>query len=118
VPLRQRAGSRLAAFLLAALFVGAVGGAADADALLFHTGHGHAALMGPHYEPGGSPDHHADHCLLTFRIHTGRRPAPRRFPVRFEGIPQHAAARRPAAAPHRFYPGLHQESRAPPTSSV
>jgi hypothetical protein len=118
VPRRQRAGSRLTAVLLAALLLGAAGGAADVDALVFHTGHGRATLMEPHYEPAGTTNHHADHCLLTFRIHTGRPAPPPRFPVRSEGVPQHAATRRPAAAPHRFFAGLHQESRAPPTSPV
>jgi hypothetical protein len=110
--------SRFVALLLAAHTLGAVAGAADLDALFFHTGPARAALMGPHFEPAGTADHHADHCLLTLRIHSGRRSAPPRFPVRLEGIPQHAPARRPAVAPDRFFPGLHQESRAPPAPLV
>jgi hypothetical protein len=117
VPLRRRA-RRVAATLLAAFFVGAAGGAADADALLFHRHDTGAALLGPHYEPAGAANHHADHCLLTFRIHSGRRSTCPRYPARLAGVPEYPAARRPAAAPHRFRPGLHQESRAPPTSPV
>lgn len=116
MPLPHRTGLHLTALILAALFLGGVGGAADVDAVLFHGAGAHSAPMGPHYEPAGTTDHHADHCLLGFRISSGRRPASRRCHVRFEGIPQHAAARRPTAAPERFRPGLHQDSRAPPVS--
>jgi hypothetical protein len=107
---------RLTGLVLAVLFLGAVGGAADLDALLFHAGRARDPYTGVHYEPAGTANHHADHCLLTFRIHSGRRAAPLRFLVRFEAIPQHATPARPAAAPHRFHPGRHQESRAPPAS--
>jgi hypothetical protein len=105
--------SRATALLLAALFLGGVGGSSDLDALLFHGAGAPAASAGPHFEPAGAASHHADHCLLTFRIANGSRAAPLRSLVRFQGIARHAAAPRPAAPP-RFYPGLHQDSRAPP----
>ena len=116
MPLRRRAAHHLTALLLAALFVGGVGGASDLDALFFHGSDVRATSAGPHVEPAGTSNHHADHCLLTFRIGNGSRACPLRFPVRFEGITQHAAALRPTSAPPRFYPGLHQDSRAPPVS--
>ena len=114
MPLRRRAAPRLTALLLAALFVGGVGGASDLDALLFHRA-GTPDAAATHYEPAGTSNHHADHCLLTFRIANGSRAAPLRSLVRFQGIARHAAAPRPAAPPH-FFPGLHQDSRAPPVS--
>jgi hypothetical protein len=113
---RRAPPSRATALLLAALFIGGVGGASDLDALLFHGAGVRAAVAGPHFEPGGTTDHHADNCLLTFRVANGRGAAPLSFPVRFEGIPQNAAPARPAPAPQTFLPGLHQESRAPPSS--
>jgi hypothetical protein len=114
--MRQTFRSRVTAILLAALFLGGVGGASDLDALLFHGSGARAASAAPHVEPAGTWNHHADHCLLTLRTSNGDRAAPLRFPVRFEGITQHAAALRPTAVPPRFDPGLHQDSRAPPVS--
>ena len=107
--------SRAAALLLAALFLGGVGGASDLDALLFH-GAGAPGAASAHYERAGTTSHHADNCLLTLRVASGRGTASPASPVRFEGIPQRNAAPRPVAAPSRFHPGLHQDSRAPPAS--
>jgi hypothetical protein len=107
--------SRALAILVAALFLGGVGGASDLDALLFH-GAGAPGAAATHYEPAGTANHHADNCLLTLRLASGRGAPPLGFPVRFEGIPQHDAAPRQVAAPQRFLPGLHQDSRAPPAS--
>jgi hypothetical protein len=105
---------RVLALLLAAFFLGGVGGASDIDALLFHSHGVEAPRMGPHYEPAGAPNHHADHCLLTLRLHSGNRPAPFHAAGRAEEIPDRLSVPRPAAAPERFDPALHQESRAPP----
>ena len=107
---------RSVAVFLAALFLGGVGGAADVDALLFHAGRPVAPLLGPHYEPAGAPNHHADHCLLTLRVANGRGSPALGHLLRFEESLSYAAAARPAAAPHCFFPGLHQDSRAPPAA--
>ena len=107
--------SRLTALVVAALFLGGVGGASDLDALLFH-GAGAPRAAAAHYEPGGTTNHHADNCLLTFRVAGGRGAAPLGFPVRFEAIPLRSVAPRPTAAPRSFLPGLHQDSRAPPVA--
>jgi hypothetical protein len=109
----RRLRSRATALLLAALFLGGVGGASDLDAVLFH-GAGAPGAAAAHYEPGGTTSHHADNCLLTFRVASGRGAAPPRAAVRFASLPQHTAAPRPLAAPHGFLPGLHEDSRAPP----
>jgi len=111
--MRRTLSARILALLVAALFLGGVGGASDLDALLFH-GAGAPGAAAAHFESGGTTNHHADNCLLTFRVASGRGASPLSFPVRFEGIPQHAAASRPVAAPRTYHPGLHQDSRAPP----
>jgi hypothetical protein len=110
---RRTLRSRVTALLVAALFLAGVGGASDLDALLFH-GAGAPGAAAAHYEPGGAANHHADNCLLTFRVASGRGAAPLSFPLHCEGIPQHAAAPRQVAAPQSFHPGLDQDSRAPP----
>lgn len=115
--MRHARGTRLLAVLVAALFLGGAGGAADADALLFHRAGGPAAVAAAHFEPGGATAHHADQCLLALRLATGRQTTALAFPVRVEGLPLRGAAPSPAAAPVRFYPGLHQQSRAPPPSA-
>jgi len=112
----RRLRPRATAVLLAALFLGGVGGAADVDALLFHAGRPVALLPGPHYEPAGGANHHADHCLLTLRVAGGRGAPSLAHFVRIGALPHAAAAPAPAAAPVRFFPGLHQESRAPPSA--
>jgi len=113
--MRRTLSARLLAILVAVLFIGGVGGASDLDALLFHGREAHDAPAAAHVERGGTT-HHADDCLLGFRLAGGRAAPPLGSPIRFEGIPQHAAAPRPTAAPQRFLPGLHQDSRAPPAS--
>jgi len=109
--------TRATALVLAALFLGGVGGASDLDAVLFH-GAGTPGAATTHYEPAGSTSHHADNCLLTLRVASGRGAASLDYFVRFEGIPQRAVPPRPVAAPQSFLPGLHQYSRAPPASFV
>lgn len=110
----HRLRSRATAVLLAALFLGGVGGTSVVDALLFHMGRPTLSLTGPRYEPLGAPNDHAAHCLLTLRVASGRRSAPVGHFVRYAALPLVAPAPRPAAAPHRFFPGRHQDSRAPP----
>jgi hypothetical protein len=104
---------RATALLVAALFLGGIGGAADLDALLFHRA-GAPAAAAAHFEASGTTNHHADNCLLTLRVAGANGALPLGSLVRFEGIPQHSAPPRPVAAPQRFLPGLHQDSRAPP----
>jgi hypothetical protein len=107
---------RSVAVFLAALFLGGVGGAADVDALLFHAGRAVVPLTGPHYEPAGAPNHHADHCLLTLRV-AGGRSAPSAGRMGRAVVPLRTfAGPTLAAAPLGFLPGLHQESRAPPAA--
>jgi hypothetical protein len=115
--MRPSHGTRLLAVLVAALFLGGAGGAADLDALLFHGAGGQAVAASTHLEPGGAPAHHADLCLLALRLASGRLSAALTFPVRVEGLPLRGPAASPAAAPARFFPGLHQQSRAPPPSA-
>ncbi len=113
VPSMPRPAFRATALLVAALFFGGVEGASDLDALLFH-GPGAPGAAAPHFESAGTTNHHADECLLTLRLASSRGAAPLGPPVRFDGIPQHAVAPLPMAAPPSFRPGLHQDSRAPP----
>lgn len=112
--MRRTLASRLFALLVAALLLGGAGGAADLDALLFHGAAGRNAVAAPHFEAGGTSKHHADQCLLALRLASGTKAARSRLPMRLEGTPAPAASRRPVAVPDRFYPGLHQDSRAPP----
>ncbi len=116
--MRRGVRSRLSALLLAALFLGGVGGASDLDALLFHQVGAPAAVAATHYEPAGTTTHHADNCLLTLRVASGRGAPPLGFPVRFEAIPLYATAAHPVSAPRSFLPGLHQDARAPPAPLV
>ena len=113
--MRRTLSARILALLVAALFLGGVGGASDLDALLFH-GAGAPGAAAAHFESGGTTNHHAANCLLTLRVASGRGAPSLGSPVRFEGIPLHAAAARPLAAPQTFLPGLHQDSRAPPAA--
>ncbi|HXY18679.1 MAG TPA: hypothetical protein VEH83_01640 [Gemmatimonadales bacterium] len=106
---------RLLAVLVTAVLLGGAGGAADVDALLFHGAAGRAAPATPHFEAAGRTGHHADQCLLALRLATGTRAAPIVLPRQFESLPTRGGARRPAAAPERHDPALHQESRAPPS---
>jgi hypothetical protein len=115
--MHRGAWSRVAGALLALLLLASTGGASDLDALLFHTGGAPAVPTERHYERPGA-GHHADHCLLALRISSGRRPRPRAVAIRLQAPVQQLESPRPPAAPHRFYPGLHQDLRAPPTSRV
>ncbi len=115
--MRQSRGARILALLVAALFLGGAGGAADLDALLFHGAGRAAAPAAAHFEAGGITTHHADQCLLALRLANGRLAAALVFPVRLEGLPLRGAAAAPAVAPARSWPGLHQQSRAPPPSA-
>jgi len=110
--MRRHPTSRLFAGLVAALLLGGAGGAADLDALLFH-GAARTAPASAHFEAARTA-HHADQCLLALRLATGAGAAPFALPARAEGMAARPAARRPVAAPERFDPGLHQDSRAPP----
>ncbi|HTT66554.1 MAG TPA: hypothetical protein VMF70_00870 [Gemmatimonadales bacterium] len=106
---------RATALLVTALFLGGIGGAADLDALLFH-GAGAPGAAATHYESTGSTHPHADNCLLTLRVASGRGSLPLASPVRFEGLPQHATGPLPVVVPPTFHPGFHQDSRAPPAA--
>jgi len=111
-PLRSRA----IAVLLTALFLGGAGGTADVDALLFHTGRTVVEPAGPRYEPVGAPHDHAAHCVLTLRVATAPRSPRTGRIVRYVGAPLVDPEPRSTAAPSRFFPGLHQDSRAPPAA--
>ncbi len=95
--MRRTVRSRATALLLAALFLGGVGGASDVDALLFH-GAGAPGAAATHYEPSGTTNHHADNCLLTFRVASGRGSASLGCPRPLRG---HPPARRGSAARRR-----------------
>ena len=113
--MRRPLRSRLFTLLVAALLFGGAGGAADLDALVFHGRDAGAAAASPHFEAAGRTGHHADQCLLALRLASGTRATPSLLPGRAEALPARGAARRPVTAPDRFYPGLHQDSRAPPS---
>jgi len=106
--------SRAIALLLAALFLGGIGGASDLDAFLFHPVGSTVAAGVPHVETAGNPNCHTERCVLALRLANGRVAPDLRVPVRFEGMPLAATTARPAAEPHRFFPGRHRQSRAPP----
>jgi hypothetical protein len=110
--------SRATALFLAALFLSGVGGASDLDAFLFHQAVPSLAAGVPHIETAGNPNCHTERCVLALRLANGRVAHTLAVPVRFAGIPLVAVASRPDAAPHRFFPGLHLQSRAPPASHV
>jgi hypothetical protein len=106
--------SRATALLLAVLFFGGAGGASDLDAFLFHRVGAAIATNAPHVETAGNPNCHTERCVLALRLANGRVAQTLAVPVRFAGIPLIAVASRPDAAPHRFFPGRHRQSRAPP----
>ncbi len=113
--MRHRTAFRATAGLLAALFLGGAGGASDVDALLFHRGASVVAAGVSHVESAGESACHTDRCVLALRLANGRVARTLSVPVRFEAIPVLGAASRPDVAPSRFLPGLHLQSRAPPT---
>lgn len=106
--------SRATALFLAALFLGGAGGASDLDAFLFHRAGASVATGVAHVETFANPNCHSERCVLALRLANGRVAPELRVPVRFESIPLLAIAARPATAPHRFFPGRHRQSRAPP----
>jgi len=106
--------TRILAGLVALLFFAGAAGTSGLDALLFHGAGSPGAAAAVHYEPTGTTNHHADNCLLTFRLASGRGAAPLGALVRFEAIPRRAAVQRPPVEPHLDYTGLHAQSRAPP----
>jgi hypothetical protein len=110
---RTRA-TRLAAALAALLFFGGETVVPSLDALVFHRGGAPAALIVSHVESGATTNHHADQCMLTFRLANGRVSAALGVAIRFEAMALRPAASPPTAVPLRFYPGRHQQSRAPP----
>ena len=113
--MRHTLASRLLAVLAAALLLSGAGGAADLDALLFHGGAAGSTGSSPHFEAAGTTGHHADRCLLVLRLASGTRAPAVALSRRFESLPTRAGSRRPATAPDRHDPALHQESRAPPS---
>ncbi len=112
--MRSALSTRIMAALVALLFFGGETGASGLDALLYHRAGAPGAAARTHYEPRGGTDHHADQCLLALRLANGRASASLGVAIRFENIPSRAVAARPPAVPHRFYTGLHEQSRAPP----
>jgi len=114
--MRQRHASRLLAGLTALLFFGGDTGVSGLDALLFHRSGAPAHVLASHYDASGAPNDHADHCLLTFRVAGTAGASPSGSSVRFEDVSYSEARHHPTAAPRRFFPGLHQESRAPPSA--
>jgi hypothetical protein len=106
--------SRATALALAALFLGGVGGASDLDAFLFHPVGSSVAAGAPHIETAGNPNCHTERCVLALRLANGRVAPDLRVPLRLDGIPLIATTARPSQEPHRFFPGRHRQSRAPP----
>ena len=112
--MRRAPSIRILAVLVAALFFAGEAGMSGLDALLFHGSGAEASVAVPHVEPGSTTNHHADQCLLAFRLANGRVSPSLGIAIRFEGIPSHGVTTRPPAVPHRSYTGLHEQSRAPP----
>jgi len=112
--MRHRIKSRSTALLVAALFLGGVGGASDVDAFLFHKVGAVVATGVVHVEAAGYAGCHADRCLLALRLANGRVEHALAVPVRFEAMPLVAATARATAEPYRFFPGRYRRSRAPP----
>jgi len=115
--MRYPRATRLSAALAALILFGGETVVPGLDAVLFHSG-GAPAVSVPHVESGATTNHHADRCMLTFRLANGRVTASLGVAIRFEGMALHPAPKAPAAVPLRFYPGLHQQSRAPPAPLV
>jgi hypothetical protein len=105
---------RLVAALAAAVFFAGESGVQVLDALLYHRGGAPTAVAVPHVESGSTTNNHADHCMLAFRLANGRVSPAIGVAIRIDANAVGRAAPRPAAAPHRVYPGRHQQSRAPP----
>jgi len=114
--MRHSLRSRATSVLLAVLFLGGVGGASDLDAFLFHHVGTDVFSNVPRVETAGNPSCHADRCVLGLRLASGSAAHVPALPVRLSAVPAHAAVAQPDAAPPRFHPGLHLQSRAPPSS--
>jgi hypothetical protein len=112
--MRGALSTRILAALVALLFFGGEAGMSGLDALLFHGPGAAASAAVPHVEPGSTTNHHADQCLLAFRLANSPLAPSLDIAIRFEGIPSRLAAHRPPAILHRSYTGLHEQSRAPP----
>jgi hypothetical protein len=113
--MRWRTPVRLAAIAVAALLLWGETGAADLDALLFHSGGTPVAAAINHVESSqSSARHHADHCLVDFRLVARGGAATAEAAGPPAAAPEHAVTLPPVAAPDRFSPGLHERSRAPP----
>ena len=112
--MRRPRASRFVAALAALLFFGGETAVPGLDALIFHSGGAPATFVVPHVESGATTNHHADQCMLTFRLANGRVSATLPVAIRFQGMALRPAAAAPAVEPHRGYAGLHQQSRAPP----
>jgi hypothetical protein len=112
--MRGARSTRILAILVAALFFAGEAGMSGLDAVLFHRAGVPDSAAVRHVERGRGTSHHADQCLLAFRLANGRLSPSLGLAIRFEGIPSHETTARPPAEPHRSYTGLHQQSRAPP----
>jgi len=113
--MKRRTALRLAAILVAAFLLWGETGAADLDALLFHSGGTPVAAAIDHVESSqSSARHHADHCLVDFRLvaRSGAAPAEAAGPP--PAAPEYVVVLPPAATSDRFFPGFQQQSRAPP----
>ena len=111
--MRGAPSTRILAVLVAALFFAGEAGTSGLDAVLYHGAGGTASAAVPHVERG-TTYHHADRCLLALRLANGRQSPSLGLAIRFEGVPSRGMTRRPPAAPHRSFTGLHEQSRAPP----
>ena len=112
--MRGARSTRFLAALVALLFFAGEAGTSGLDALLFH---GRGSAPDPvvtHIDSGSGAGHHADQCLLALRLASGSVSPSLGVGIRFEGIPSRELAARLPAEPHRYYTGLHQQSRAPP----
>jgi hypothetical protein len=112
--MRRTPSTRLLAVLVAALFFAGEAGTSGLDAVLYHRAGVPVSAAVRHLERGRTANHHADQCLLAFRLANGRLSPALGLAFRFEGIPSHGAAAPRPAAPHRSYTGLSEQSRAPP----
>ncbi len=106
--------TRAVALALAAVFLGGVGGVSDLDALLFHRTGAPVSAGVAHLETATGAGCHADRCVLSLRLTSGRQAPMPSLPIRFEAMPQHDAGSQPAAAPCRSDGVFTQQSRAPP----
>jgi hypothetical protein len=108
---------RAAALAVAALLLWGETGAADLDALLYHSGGTPVAAAVNHVESRGAGQrHHADHCLADFRLLARGAAAPAEGSGPPPAAPEHAVALPPPALGATAFRGFHQRSRAPPAS--